>query len=205
MRLAKDTSNLFRHRTSPGGLSIDVRNLNRVMSIDPDKLLATVEGMTTYADVVRATLAYNLLPCVTPELKTITVGGAISGLGIESSSFRFGLAHESVQEMEVVTGDGNVVKCSREMNPDLFYALPNSYGTLGYIVRATIRLMHVLAYVEVEHASYCNSGEFFRVLEAAIADGAVDFVDGMVLDGRNLYLTTGKMRTDAPWASNYRS
>ena len=175
-----------------------------MVSIDPEKRLATVEGMTTYAELVRATLAFNLLPCVIPELKTITVGGAISGLGIESSSFRFGLAHESVEEMEVVTAGGSVLNCSRERNQDLFYALPNSYGTLGYIVRATLRLIPALRYVELKHAAYCNSGVFFRGVEAAIADGTNDFVDGMVVNGTHMYLTTGKMLTEAPWASNYR-
>ena len=44
-----------------------------------------------------------------PQLKTITLGGAVTGLGIESSSFRNGLPHESVREIEVLTGEGQVV------------------------------------------------------------------------------------------------
>ena len=46
------------------------------------------------------------MPLVVPQLKTITLGGAVAGLGIESSSFRNGLPHESVLEMEILTGDG---------------------------------------------------------------------------------------------------
>ena len=65
--------------------------------------------MTTYEDLVDATLAHGLMPLVVPQLKTITLGGAVTGLGIESSSFRNGLPHESVLEMEVLTGDGRVV------------------------------------------------------------------------------------------------
>ncbi len=48
------------------------------------------------------------MPFVVPQLKTITLGGAVTGLGIESSSFRSGLPHESVLEMEVLVGDGRI-------------------------------------------------------------------------------------------------
>ena len=40
--------------------------------------------------------------------KTITLGGAVTGLGIESTSFAWGLPHESVIEMDVLTGDGSI-------------------------------------------------------------------------------------------------
>ncbi len=66
-------------------------------------------GMTTYEDLVAATLRHGLMPLVVPQLKTITLGGAVSGLGIESSSLRSGMPHESVLEMEILTGDGQVV------------------------------------------------------------------------------------------------
>ena len=41
--------------------------------------------------------------------RRITIGGAVTGLGIESTSFTHGLPHESVIEMEILTGDGRVV------------------------------------------------------------------------------------------------
>lgn len=69
-------------------------------------MIADVEGMVPYDALVEETLAFGLLPAVTPQLKSIIVGGAVSGLGIESSSFRYGLVHETVEEMEVLLGDG---------------------------------------------------------------------------------------------------
>src|SRR5215212_2499452 len=67
---------------------------------------AVVQGMTTYEDLVDATLAHGLMPFVVPQLKTITLGGAVTGLGIEASSWRNGLPHESVRSIDVLTGDG---------------------------------------------------------------------------------------------------
>ena len=68
-----------------------------------------VGGMTTYEDLADATLPHGLMPLVVPQLKTITLGGAVTGLGIESTSLRNGLPHESVLAMEILTGDGRVV------------------------------------------------------------------------------------------------
>ena len=72
--------------------------------------------MCTYEDLVAATLPYGLSPLVVPQLKTITLGGAVTGLGIESASFRNGLPHESVLEMDILTGAGEVVTASPDQN-----------------------------------------------------------------------------------------
>src|SRR5205823_4011071 len=107
VRLAKRTTNVFRTRSAEPGL--DVSGLDGVLSIDPQARTADVLGMTTYEHLVDATLPYGLMPLVVPQLKTITLGGAVTGLGIESSSFRNGLPHESVLEMDVLTGDGRLL------------------------------------------------------------------------------------------------
>ena len=137
MRLRKKTSNLFRFRAGGGGLAVD--GLDRVLSVDPLARTADVAGMTTYEDLVAATLPHGLMPLVVPQLKTITLGGAVVGLGIESTSFRDGLPHESVIEADVLTGTGEIL--STVDHPDLLAGLPNSYGTLGYALRLRIELV----------------------------------------------------------------
>ena len=109
VRLAKKTSNLFRIREQATAPGVDVGAFAGVLWVDPVNRTADVLGMTTYEDLVDATLAYGLMPLVVPQLKTITLGGAVTGLGIESTSFRDGLPHESVIEMDVLTGAGEVV------------------------------------------------------------------------------------------------
>src|SRR3954469_6686240 len=114
--LRKSTSNLFRHRSQSGKRFIDVRGFKHCLKIDPRRMTADVEGMITYEALVDETLRYGLLPAVVPQLKTITVGGAVSGLGIESSSFKFGLVHETVEKMEIALGDGRLMTCSCKEN-----------------------------------------------------------------------------------------
>ena len=131
VRLGKRTSNLFRQRTTDSA-RLDVSDLTHVVDLDPVSRTARVQGMTTYENLVATTLPHGLMPLVVPQLRTITLGGAVTGLGIEASSFRSGLPHESVLEAEILTGDGEVVVARPEGDhADLFHTFPNSYGSLG--------------------------------------------------------------------------
>jgi len=200
--LRKSTSNLFRHRSSAGKHFIDVRSFNRVLSIDPQRMTADVEGMITYEALVDETLKYGLLPAVVPQLKTITVGGAVSGLGIESSSFKFGLVHETIEKMEILLGDGRLVTCSCRQNPDLFYGFPNSYGTLGYALRLTVRLIPAKPFVHLTHTRFTDPESYFaRIAERA--DSAVDYLDGTIFSSHEMYLTEGELVDQAPAVSDY--
>src|SRR5262249_36549708 len=159
--------------------------------------VADVQGMCTYEHLVEATLPHGLMPLVVPQLKTITLGGAISGLGIESTSFRNGLPHESVLEMDVLTGDGLLVTCAPDgPHAELFAALPNSYGCLGYAVRVRIELERVSPYVVLRHARFSDLDELAGATKAICRerswDGTpVDFLDGVVFSPDESYLTLG--------------
>ncbi|HEX4687775.1 MAG TPA: FAD-binding oxidoreductase, partial [Nocardioides sp.] len=145
VRLAKKTSNLFRPRAASDVPGLDVSGLGGVISIDDEAQTADVQGMCTYEALVDATLPRGFIPYVVPQLRTITLGGAVSGLGIESTSFRNGLPHESVVDMDIFTGAGVVV--TTKPGEDLFDTFPNSYGSLGYATRLKIKLEKVPGYV----------------------------------------------------------
>ena len=170
VRLEKSTSNLFRTRERDGGRKLDVSALNQVLDVDSENQLVEVEGMTTYVRLTDACLEHTCMPLVVPQLKSITIGGAVSGIGIESSSFRYGLPHESVLSMDILLADGEVVTCSPDNeNADLFFGIPNSYGTLGYILKLTARTMPVKPFVALEHSRYRSADEYF----GAVAIGPV--------------------------------
>src|SRR5437764_3666739 len=150
IRLRKNTSNLFRDRTRPAGSALDARAFEHVLSIDADAGYVDAEGLVTYEALVEATLPHGVMPAVVPELKTITLGGAAAGVGIEASSFRYGLVHETLLELDVLTGTGDIVTCSRDNeHADLFYGFPNSYGTLGYALRLRARTVPTRRYVAI--------------------------------------------------------
>ncbi|HUR03588.1 MAG TPA: FAD-binding oxidoreductase, partial [Nonomuraea sp.] len=197
VRLAKKTSNLFRARAASTAPGLDVGGFTHVLSVDPVARTASVEGMVTYEQLVDATLPYGLMPLVVPQLKTITLGGAVTGLGIESSSFRNGCPHESVTEMEILTGDGRVIVArAGNEHADLFHAFPNSYGTLGYALRLEIELEPVKPFVALRHLRFREAGPLFAEMarlctERTLEGRRVDFVDGTVFSRDELYLTVG--------------
>jgi len=198
VRLAKPTSNLFRPRGGPPDGGLDVSGLTDVLAVDPVARTADVQGMCTYERLVSVTLAHGLMPLVVPQLRTITLGGAVSGLGIESTSFRDGLPHESVLELDVLTGAGEVVTARPDgEHADLFAAFPNSYGSLGYATRLRIELAPVAPYVRLTHVrarDLDHLGELIAQVVAyrAYAGRPVDFVDGVAFAPDEVYLCLGR-------------
>lgn len=201
--LRKQTSNLFRKRNEARKSKLHVRHFDSVLHIDCERMIADVEGMTTYEALVDETLKHGLLPAVVPQLKTITVGGAVSGLGIESSSFRFGLVHETVEEMEILLGDGRMIVCSARQNRDLFLGFPNSFGTLGYVLRLKLRLISAKRYVRLTHKRFSDSKNYFTSLSASFGQNDIDYLDGTVFSRDEMYVTTGEFTDDAPEVSDY--
>ncbi len=202
VRLAKRTTNLFRPREQATGAGLDVAGLDGVLTVDPEARTADVQGMCTYEDLVSATLPYGLIPLVVPQLRTITLGGAVSGLGIESTSFRNGLPHESVLEMDVFTGAGEVVTCSPQEHSDLFRTFPNSYGSLGYATRLRIELEPVRSHVGLRHVRFADTASLAAAI-AVVADTGqwegehVDGLDGTAFAPGELVLTMARW-VDAP-------
>jgi FAD/FMN-containing dehydrogenase len=169
-----------------------------VFGVDQAARTADVGGMTTYEDLVAATLRFGLLPLVVPQLKTITLGGAVTGLGIEASSFRNGLPHESVLEAEVLTGAADIVVATPDNeHSDLYFGFPNSYGTVGYALRLRIELEPAAPYVHVRHRRFTSAADAMDSI-TNLSDSPVDFLDGVAFSPEEIYLTVGTY-TDTAW------
>ncbi|MCB0919228.1 MAG: FAD-binding oxidoreductase [Actinobacteria bacterium] len=200
VRLAKKTSNLFRAREQVTA-RLDLDAFNGVYHVDPATATASVGGLTTYEDLVAATLPHGLVPLCVPQLRTITLGGAVTGLGIEAASFRNGLPHESVRSMDVLTATGEVLKASRDENSDLFFGFANSYGSLGYALRLEIELEPVTPYVGLRHLRFADVRQTLPVIAEIIRTRQwqgerVDYLDGTVFSAEEQYLTLGTYTSD---------
>jgi len=203
LRLDKDTSNLFRSRQETSSTRLDVRDFNHVLQVDPTTMTCDVEGMTRYDELVDACLAHGVMPAVVPQLRSITIGGAVTGLGIESSSFRYGLVHETVEELEVLLADGKTVVARPDNeHSELFFGFPNSYGTLGYALRLRIKVVPVRPYVQLQHVPHQDADAYFEDLTRWCASD-VDFVDGTVFGPEEMYITVGRFTDEAPYTSDY--
>ncbi len=203
IRLNKQTSNLFRDRDSGPERRLDVSAFNHVIKVDGDNDWVAVEGMTTYQDLVDAALTRCVMPTVVPQLKSITIGGAVAGIGIESTSFRHGLVHENVLEMEVLTGNGDIVTCTADNEyQDLYFGFPNSYGTLGYALKLKVRTIPVKRFVKLQHLQYHDTNAYFHDVDRWIKKD-IDFLDGTAFSPTELYLSIGTFIDEAPFTSDY--
>src|SRR5688572_6215366 len=196
--LAKETSNLFRDRAVGARRRLDVRSFNQVLAIRDGFVEA--EGMIACEDLTRECLAHGVMPAVVPQLKTITLGGAVAGVGIESTSHRHGLVHDTMLELDALLGDGRIVRCTRDNeHADLFFGFPNSYGTLGYALRVKAKTIPVKPYVQLTHVPFSH----FRELERHLEAGEADFIDGTVFSPQRMFITLGRFVERAPYTSDY--
>ena len=188
-----DIGTLFRQPNKKGkGFSID--NLSGIINFDKENKWIEVGGKTRYYDIVNYTLKHNLIPKVVPELSSITVGGAITGISIESSSFKYGWGHDSVIDMDILTVWGEVHHATRDNEfSDLFNSIPNSYGTIGYVTRAKIELIEAKPYVKLYNMKFDNIDDAFESLKIAVNNKDADFVDAVIYSRFNIVVVLGFM------------
>tara|TARA_R110002153_G_scaffold246334_2_gene402098 strand:+ start:2468 stop:3871 length:1404 start_codon:yes stop_codon:yes gene_type:complete len=200
-RTTNDIGTLFRKNDKKSeGFSLD--NLNGIIDIDIENKTINVGGKTRFYDILNYTLKYNLMPKIVPELSSITVGGAISGISIESSSFKYGWVHDTIVDMDVLTADGDVLYCTRDNeNADLFNSIPNSYGTLGYVTRAKIQLIDAKKYVKLINHKCENITEAFEFIKIAVNNKDTDFIDAVAYSEFNIIVVMGFL-CDSPYNDN---
>jgi Delta24-sterol reductase len=85
----------------------------------------------TIEQLVDAAAAKGLMPAVVPEIHDFTIAGLINGLGIETSSHRYGGFHDIITAVELVLASGETLYVDEHTDKELFDCLPGSYGELG--------------------------------------------------------------------------
>jgi FAD/FMN-containing dehydrogenase len=201
--LSKPTSNLFRDRREGAKRRLDLSAFHHVLAVNPAEGWVDAEGLVGYEALVDALRPHGLMPAVVPQLKTITAAGAVAGVGIEATSFRFGLVHDTLLAIDVLLPDGQIVHATPDNeHRELFLGFPNSYGTLGYALRLRLRTQPIRPLVHVRHRRFGRAAEFLDALVAACA-GDGDFVDGVVFARDEQVLSVGRFADAGPTPSDY--
>ena len=183
---------------------IDASRFRRVLAIDPERRICIAEPGVTFAELVPRTLEHGLVPAVVPELEDITLGGAVAGCSIESSSYRYGGFHDSCLEYEVISGGGEVITCSPGKEPLLFDMIHGSYGTLGVLSRLTFKLVPAKRFVRMQYRTFDHFDAFNAAMFECCRVGDFEFVDGIAHGPRAFVLCLGTFVDAAPFTSNYR-
>ncbi len=182
---------------------IDLSDLDRILEIDPAARLCVAEPGVTFVDLVDATLAHGLIPIVVPELKTITVGGAVAGCSIESMSFVRGGFHDTCREYEVITSRGDVLRCSPGENELLFQMLHGTFGTVGIISKLVFELVPAKPFVHVVYEKHRTLADFKAAIWSHYERRDIDFMDGMIHSPELYVLCAGRFVDAAPYTHRY--
>jgi FAD/FMN-containing dehydrogenase len=126
--------------TTDRGVVLDTSVMNTIHEIDEAGETATVDCGVVWRDLVTASLEKGLIPRVLTNNLGVQISGTVSMAGLGVASFRYGTQADNVDELQVVTGTGEIVTCSRERNADLFNVVRCGLGQFGVITRATVRL-----------------------------------------------------------------
>jgi FAD/FMN-containing dehydrogenase len=180
---------------------IDVSDLDEILEIDVAAKRCTAEPGVTFADLVATTFPLGLVPAVVPELRTITVGGAVTGASLESSSFKYGGFHDSCVAYEVLTAKGELLSVTP--NTLLFQMMHGSFGTLGLLTKLTFELVPARPFVHLVHEHYATLGDMKEAIWRRLDDPGVDFMDGFFHAPDAFSLSVGRFVDEAPYASRY--
>jgi delta24-sterol reductase len=123
---------------------IDLNDFNHILEVDIERKIVRCEPLCSMGMLTSTLIPKGWTLAVTPELDDLTVGGLIMGFGIETSSHKYGLFQHICKALEVVLPDGTFVRATPEENAEIFYALPWSHGTLGFLVAAEIEVSFLL-------------------------------------------------------------
>ncbi|XP_021966010.2 delta(24)-sterol reductase [Folsomia candida] len=160
---------------------IDLDSLDEVVKIDEEAMTVTVEPLVKMGPLTKILDAKGWTIPVVPELDFLTVGGLICGAGLETSSHKYGLFHNTCISYEVVLASGEAVNANKDENSDLFYAIPGSYGTIGFLTSATIRIFKAEKYVKLSCIPVNSLAEATeRITEESLKSPGPDFVEGIM-------------------------
>ncbi|MFC0110978.1 FAD-binding protein [Kibdelosporangium aridum] len=162
------------------GLLIDSRWLATIHSIDRDR--ADVDAGATWLDLTRAGYRHRLAPPVLTGYIGLSIGGVLSMGGVSSTN-RVGLAVDHVKELEVVTGEGRAVRCSRTRNRALFDAVLAGVGQFGVITRAIVDMVPALPMVRSYVLRYADLPTFFKDLRTLLTRNEIEDVFAQWLGG----------------------
>ncbi len=147
---------------------------------------AVVEAGAQWLDLIKATLAEGQTPPVATDYLGLSVGGTLSVGGIGGASSHHGLLVDNVLSLEVVTGRGELVRCSPSVRPALFHAVLGGLGQFEVITRATVRLTPAASTARVYHLTYPDLPSYLAAQRKAL--------------GRFSYLEGQAVPTDTGWS-----
>ncbi len=198
--------------TCDGGMVIDLSPMRGVL-VDPDEQSAWVQGGAKLIDVDRATQLFSLAVPV-GVISDTGIAGLTLGGGMGHLRRKYGLTCDSLIGAEVVTADGEVVRCSEDENPELLWGLRGGGGNFGVVTGFNYRAYPVgpevtlsFVFYPLEDAEGCLrsyrewTGEAPDEISTVVVTGVVPEAEPFSTEARGrAYLAILGMHSGAPEA-----
>lgn len=123
--------------------TVDMRRFNRMLAFDAEAGVLTAEAGVLLADVIDAFLPRGWFPYVTPGTRFVTLGGMVAADVHGKNHHGEGSFRRYVEWLEVMDGQGEVRRCSRTEEPELFAWTIGGMGLTGVVLRVAFRLRRV--------------------------------------------------------------
>jgi FAD/FMN-containing dehydrogenase len=164
------------------GLLLDLSGLSRVTAWDPKTGILSAEGGLTIEGLWRRALLDGYWPAVVPGTMRPTLAGCLSMNVHGKNNPKLGTFGEHVVDFHLLLPRGDILRCSREENPDVFHAAIGGLGLLGAVTRMRLQLKKVESgYLRVNGVFAQNLPELFTRFEQELAENeyVVGWVDGL--------------------------
>lgn len=149
-------------------LIVSTSPLDHLLHFDEDSGQLICEAGASLSDILDVFLPRGWFLPVTPGTKFISVGGAVASDVHGKNHHVSGSFSRHVDWLDLMTGDGSVVRCAKDVEPELFRATCGGQGLTGIILRVAFRLVRVeSAFIEQETVKAANLSEILDGFEAS--------------------------------------
>jgi FAD/FMN-containing dehydrogenase len=175
----RESHSLYGQALVDDGIAVDAKSLDAIHHIGHG--YADVDAGVRWSSLVRAAYETGQTPPVVNDFPYLSVGGTLSIGGLGATSHRDGSQADNVEELQVVTGRGEIVTCSPRQHRALFDAVRAGAGQFGLIVRAKVRLVPAPTTVRAVKVLYDDRDTYLNDAIALMRAGGVDEVNGAVI------------------------
>lgn len=170
-----------------------------ILSLDERRRTVTVEPNVTTGQVSEMLTPLGWTLPIVPELDDLTIGGLVSGFGVETTSHKYGLFQEICTAFEIILPDGAVERCSKDSNAELYHAVPWSHGTLGFLLSIEVQIVPAKKYVRLTYHPCSTESTAIELFAAASTAREPDeFVEALWYSDNEAVVMRGNMTDHCP-------